>query len=238
MNPVSPHPLSTSTALTTIVTLDIEHPVTRAVVADGHMAHRLTMSGFAHLLPRHDFFSGIRGGHPDHRRALNVLFATSARMDGTLVLRIQSDDAPDFTHASCDYWRSAIVDSAPPVTREWPIPVGGDIRYQIRANPTVTSRGRRHAVNGSSQRMEWWMGKASAAGLRLRPEAIVIDDHLTIEFPSKYARGTHAGWVIPTQRYSGAATIVDPAAYLTAVRSGIGRGLAYGAGLLLTTRLR
>lgn len=225
---------------TTVVTLDAEHPAARAIVLDGHMAHRLTMSGFAHLLQKHDFFTGISGGHADHRRSLNVLFATSARPDGALVLRIQSDRAPDFANSACEYWRGAIDPTSPPVTREWPIPATGDIRYQIRANPSVTTNGRRRAINGSTQRVNWWTGRAAAAGLTLWPETLRIDDSVTIEFPSKHRGGPvddgPPTWVLASQRYSGAATITDPDAYRSAIQRGIGRGLPYGAGLLLTKR--
>jgi hypothetical protein len=236
MNTTSPAD-TTMRVLTTVVTLDAEHPAARAIVLDGHMAHRLTMSGFAHLLQKYDFFTGISGGHADHRRSLNVLFATSARPDGRLVLRIQSDKAPDFSHVACEYWRGAIDTSSPPVTRQWPIPATGDIRYQIRANPSLTTNGRRRAINGTAQRVRWWTDKAAAAGLALWPETVTIDDPVTIEFPSKYRGAPVDGrprWMLATQRYSGAATITDPEAYRSAIQRGIGRGLSYGAGLLLT----
>jgi hypothetical protein len=224
--------------LTTVLALDIEHPATRAAMVDGHLAHRLTMSGFAHLLERYDFFTGIGRGHPDHRRALNILFAASLRPNGTLMLRLQSDKAPDFTQNACDYWRSAIDLSVPPVTRRWKIPAAGEIRYQIRANPTVTTNGRRRAVNGVRNQTNWWTTKAEAAGLQLRDDTLIIDDPVTVQFPSKHHPGGQpaAGprWVMATQRYGGTATIVDGAAYRHAVVRGIGRGLAYGAGLLLT----
>jgi hypothetical protein len=217
--------------MTTVLCLNIEHPATRAAMLDGHLAHRLTITGFAHLLERHDFFTGIAHGHADHRSSLNVLFAASVRPNGTLLLRIQSDRAPDFTTSACDYWRDAIVPSSPPVTRHWPVPAIGDIRYQIRANPTVTSNGRRRALNRVGEQAEWWTRQARAAGMELMRGTLTIDDPMTLEFASKR---NAPRWVMPTQRYSGAATIVDPRAYRAAVIRGIGRGRPYGAGLLLT----
>jgi hypothetical protein len=222
--------------LTTVLTLNIEHPATRAVMLDGHLAHRLTMSGFAHILQRHDFFTGIAHGHADHRSSLNVLFAASVRPNGHLLLRIQSDRAPDFTNDACDYWRAAIVLSAPPVTRNWSVPATGDIRYQIRANPTVTSSGRRRALNRVGEQIEWWTRQARGAGLELVPGTLAVDDPMTLEFASKHhaENADPARWVMPTQRYSGIATISDPRAHRDAVVRGIGRGRPYGAGLLLT----
>lgn len=224
--------------MTTVLTLNVDHPATRAAMADGHLAHRLTMSGFAHLLPRHDFFTGIAHGHADHRRSLNVLFAASVRLNGTLLLRIQSDRAPDFTHRACDYWRSAVVPESPPVTRYWPVPATGDIRYQIRANPTVTCKGRRRALNRIGDQVAWWTGQARRAGLELAPGTLAVDEPMALEFASKSGADETSStrWVIPTQRYSGIATIVDPRAHRDAVVRGIGRGRPYGAGLLLTMR--
>jgi CRISPR associated protein len=222
--------------MTTVLTLNIEHPATRAAMLDGHLGHRLTMSGFAHLLQRHDFFTGIAHGHADHRSALNVLFAASVRPNGHLLLRIQSDRAPDFTNPACDYWRSAIV--APPVTRNWSVPATGDIRYQIRANPTVTSNGRRRALNRVGEQIEWWTRQARSAGLELLPGSLTVDDPMTLEFVGKHRseNGNAPRWVMPTQRYSGAASITDPQAHRDAVVRGVGRGRPYGAGLLLTMR--
>jgi CRISPR associated protein len=229
---------STMQVLTTALSLDLEHPATRAAMHDSHLAHRLTMSGFAYLLPQHDFFTGIARGHADHRSSLNILFAASVRPNGTVLLRIQSDRPPDFTHHACDYWRTAIDPSSPPVTRNWTVPATGGIRYQIRANPTVTSNGRRRALNGVGHQTEWWTYQARRAGLELVPGTLTIDDPTTFEFPSKYLAedGNASQWVMPTQRYSGAATITDPQAHRHAVIRGIGRGRPYGAGLLLTMR--
>lgn len=229
---------ATMEVTTTVLSLNAEHPAARAAMLDGHFAHRLTMSGFAHLLPRHDFFTGIAHGHADHRSSLNVLFAASVRPNGTLLLRIQSDRAPDFTNGACDYWRAAMAPEAPPVTRDWPIPTTGDIRYQIRANPTATSNGRRRALNRVGDQIQWWTTQARRAGLELVPGTLTVDEPMTLEFASKRCADETNGtrWVIPTQRYSGRATISDPRAHREAVVRGIGRGRPYGAGLLLTMR--
>jgi hypothetical protein len=225
--------------LTTIITLDVAHPATRALIADGHMAHRLTMSGFAHLLDRYDFFTGIAGGHPDHRRAFNVLYATSGRPNGTLIIRLQSGVAPDFSHKACQYWRDAIHPDHPPVTRQWSVPASGTIRYLLRANAAITRNGRRHALNHKDDQMQWWRTRARAAGLELHNDTLAIDEPITIEFASRAPNQRDPNkrpWILPTQRFSGAAIVADSGAYRRALVQGIGRGLSYGAGLLLTTR--
>ncbi|KAA1248582.1 type I-E CRISPR-associated protein Cas6/Cse3/CasE, partial [Mycobacterium simiae] len=159
-------PPNTLEVLTTIITLDVNHPATRSILIDAHHAHRLTMSGYAHLLERYDFFTGIKNGHPDHRRALNILYATHGRPDGALQIRLQSDVAPRLANPECDWWRHAIHPDHPPVTKPWKIPASGDIAYQIRANPTTTVQGRRRAITHPDKQLHWWVSHAAKAGLR------------------------------------------------------------------------
>jgi hypothetical protein len=228
-------PTTELSVLTTIITLDIDHPATRAILVDAHQAHRLTMSGFAHLLDTYDFFTGIAGGHPDHRRALHILYATHGRhIAGTLMIRLQSDVTPQFTNPDCDWWRDAIHPDYPPVTKPWRIPASGDIGYQIRANPITRINGKRRAITNPDKQIQWWTTQAAKAGLHLHGEPIA-DQPLTLEFPSKHHHDKNKPELtLKTLRYTGTATITNPDAYRTAITHGIGRGLPYGAGLLLT----
>ncbi|MEB3023396.1 MULTISPECIES: type I-E CRISPR-associated protein Cas6/Cse3/CasE [Mycolicibacter] len=227
------------TVLTTMITLDLHHPAARAILTDAHRAHRLTMSGFAHLLDKYDFFTGISGGHPDHRRALNVLFAINGRRtNDTLVIRLQSDAEPRFANSDCDWWRDAIHPDYPPATKPWRIPATGDIAYQIRANPITRVNGKRRAITTPDKQAEWWITQAAKSGLHLHhdPE---IDQPLTLEFPSKRHHDKNKPELtVNTLRYTGTATITDPDTYRKAITHGIGRGLPYGAGLLLTMTKR
>lgn len=221
--------------LTTIITLDIDHPATRSLLIDAHYAHRLTMSGFAHLLDKYDFFTGIAGGHPDHRRTLNILYATHGRPDGTLQIRLQSDAPPRLTNTECDWWRNAVHPDHPIITKPWRIPTTGDIAYQIRANPVTTINGKRRAITNPDKQLQWWRDQAAKAGLHLRTEPI-IDQPITLQFPSKHHHDKNKPeFTLKTLRYTGTATITDPHGYRHAITHGIGRGLPYGAGLLLTT---
>ncbi|KAA1239608.1 type I-E CRISPR-associated protein Cas6/Cse3/CasE, partial [Mycobacterium simiae] len=64
----------------------------------------------------------------------------------------------------------------------------------------------------------------------------IIDQPLTLQFPSKHHTDKNKPqFTLKTLRYTGTATITDPHAYRRAITTGIGRGLPYGAGLLLTT---
>ncbi len=227
------------TVLTTVITLDLNPPAARTILTGAHRVHRLTMSGFAHLLEEYDFFTGISGGHPDHRRALNVLYAINGRhTNDTLIIRLQSDAEPRFTNRDCGWWRDAIHPDYPPTTKPWRIPAAGDIAYQIRANPITRINGKRRAITNPDKQSQWWITQAAKAGLRLHGEPI-IDQPVALEFPSKHHQDKNKPQLtVNTLRYTGTATITDPDAYRRAVTHGIGRGLPYGAGLLLTATKR
>lgn len=220
--------------LTTLITLDINHPATRTILVDAHHSHKLTMSGFAHLLDKYDFFTGIRNGHADHRRALNILYATTGRPDGTLLIRLQSDAPPQFTNPECDWWRDAIPDDYPPVTRRWKTPLTGTINYQIRAQPLTTVNGRRRAITNPDKQLHWWRQQATKAGLHLTTEPI-IDQPITLTSESKHNGDKNKNqFHLKTLRYTGTATITDPEKHHHALTTGIGRGQPYGAALLMT----
>ncbi len=223
-------------ALTSIITLDVDHPATRAVLIDAHQAHRLTMSGYAHLLDKYDFFTGIAGGHPDHRASLNILYALSSRPNGTVMIRLQSDAPPDFANPACHWWRDAVTTE--PVTRDWTIPADGRIAYQLRGNPITRINGRRRWISDPNKQLQWWHDRAAAAGLKLDPNTL-IDQPIDLRTPSKNHHDKNKPeFILKTLRYTGTATITDPDAYRAAIIKGIGRGQAYGAGLLLTATKR
>lgn len=232
--PVEAPPFSVTT---TIITLAMDHPATRAILADVHQAHKLTMSGFAHLLDRYDFFTGITGGHPDHRKALNILYALGGRPNGTAMIRLQSSVPPAFTNPECAWWSDAAVTT--PETVDWNIPSTGTIRYQIRGNPITRINGHRRAITNPDKQVQWWVEQAAKAGLQLHGEPD-IDQPLTLSAPSKDRRKdpNKAAFTLKTLRYNGIATITNPVAYQHAITTGVGRGLAYGAGLLMTKTAR
>lgn len=240
--PIAAPSRATATLRTTLLALDVEHPVTRGVLLDAHQGHRLTMSPFAHLLESYDFFTNIRNGHYEHRKALNILWAGSGRSDGTLLIRMQSDAEPRFTNTGCDWWRDAMAEDRPPVTRDWTVPVEGAIDYQIRVQPVTRVRGRRNYISDPGKQQAWWEQRAAAAGMELRGE-LRFDQPITLKTPSKQnttgdGEQVFGGFTMETIRITGSATITDPDAHLAALRGGIGRGQSYGVGLLMTRARR
>ena len=234
----SPAPTGTTTLRTTLITLDVEHPVTRAVLLDAHQGHKLTMSPFAHLLESYDFYTGIRGGHREHRKDLNILWASSGRSDGTLMIRLQSDVEPRFTNADCDWWRDAMTEGLAPVTRNWKVPVEGRIDYQIRLMPLTRVRGQRRTISDPGKQLAWWEQRAADAGMQLLGEPR-FDQPIELKTPGKVnttkaGEKVLGGFSMATVRVTGSAVITDPDAHAAALREGIGRGASYGVGLLLT----
>ena len=111
---------------------------------------------------------------------------------------------------------------------------GQPIRYRIVISPTKDIRinGRNHKRRISIPRAEipeWWGHKAEAAGLRLTDlgEPAIAMGSATLK------RGK-----IPVVRIDGQAQIENPDRLRESILTGIGRGKAYGCGLLTVQRLR
>ena len=107
------------------------------------------------------------------------------------------------------------------------------VRYRITTSPTRDLRigGRANTRRVSLPRAdipEWWQRKAAAAGLRLaEPEPAIAMGSARLK------RGS-----IPVVRIDGIAHIADVAALTDSILRGVGRGKAYGCGLLTVQRLQ
>ena len=104
------------------------------------------------------------------------------------------------------------------------------MRYRIVANPTKSSsrgsgqRGTlRPLVDGEA--LDWWERKAGDSGLHLGS----VDSVTKARFTGN--RGP-ARLVITTTTFEGTAMVTEPAAVRDAILTGVGRGRAYGCGLL------
>jgi CRISPR system Cascade subunit CasE len=110
---------------------------------------------------------------------------------------------------------------------------GTRVRYRILANPTKQEHnpGRRGTLRPltGDEALAWWERKAADAGLAL--DAATITDTTVL-------RGTRRGnaddckVTLTTSRFEGLATVRDADALRIAIFTGVGRGRAYGCGLL------
>lgn len=114
------------------------------------------------------------------------------------------------------------------------------VRYRITTAPTATTPSLHEPAHQPDERRPgtkypltgpaataWWQRKATAAGLDLRSEPTAHP----MPFPLAHTR-PNPGPYHRLIQFDGTATVTDPNALAAAVRTGIGRGKPYGAGLL------
>jgi len=211
------------------------NPVSRDVAraqSDSQALHRRVMEMF-----------GTADGPA--RAAHGVLFRLEAsERDGTLVLLVQSRDAPSLDRLPDHFLdpraggdASATTDLAPLVGR---LLAGSRFRFRLRANPTrridtksapdgARRNGRRVPLRTPDARIAWLERKLSLAGF-----ALVGGGEGCLMSPDGLQRGkrgdgrlTHEGVV-----YEGIVSVVDPGLARAALEHGVGPAKAYGFGLL------
>ncbi|MEV4611071.1 type I-E CRISPR-associated protein Cas6/Cse3/CasE [Kitasatospora sp. NPDC049258] len=165
------------------------------------------------------------------RRALGVLFRTEPAPTGHQIL-LQSTHQPDLTRLPPGYGHSLTKDITPLLAA---LRTDLTVRYRIAANP-IRKPGRttRELYNLSSvvplsgpAAEEWWLRQAEASGLK----AITVH-----ALPLDAAGGSRRqdGHRIKHNRtqFDGTAIVTDPDQLRTRIVEGIGKGKAYGCGLL------
>ncbi|MFD5786725.1 type I-E CRISPR-associated protein Cas6/Cse3/CasE [Streptomyces sp. NPDC127037] len=108
------------------------------------------------------------------------------------------------------------------------------VRYRITLNPakrerlSLEAKGKRGRIVplSGADADQWWLRRAADAGLQIH----VLNP--TNMPPIRPRRQNLDGMRHSLIRYDGTATVTDPDALHEAVRTGIGRGKPYGAGLL------
>ncbi|MGA4867242.1 type I-E CRISPR-associated protein Cas6/Cse3/CasE [Streptomyces lavendulocolor] len=185
--------------------------------------HRRLMS----LFPQHT--------GPDPRAHFHILHRTDDTPTGPHLL-LQSTHQPDLTQLP-DTYGTALTRPLDPLLNA--LRPGLTIRYRCVASPVrkpgATTRALYHlpavvALSGPAAD-EWWLRQATSAGLK------ILTLHTT---PLDAARGTRTpAPSAPKQRihhtrtrFDGTAAIIDPDQLRTTITEGIGRGKAYGCGLL------
>ena len=208
-----------------ILKLDPHHRETRAVVADAQLMHKAVMAGFDDQLPDRDFFADGTKPHPTHRADHHILHAVDTRPDGQIWVMVQADIPGNWSNARI---ADALIEPVEPA-KHTPA-ANGHIHYQIVANPTFSPAGTRKkfTLTKPAEIEEWWRRKANGIGLNLDGHRINIMD--TQRLRSKTKRGL----TLTTTRIGGDGVVVDHDAFTEALRTGVGRGKAYGCGLLLT----
>ncbi|WP_329309624.1 type I-E CRISPR-associated protein Cas6/Cse3/CasE [Streptomyces sp. NBC_01262] len=167
---------------------------------------------------------------PNPRKTGGLLFRLEAGLDP--VLLVQTADLPDLTALPAGYGTADTRDLTPLLTA---LTHGLPVRYRITAAPTAYRASPPHPATGRRPRgtitslqgpdaLTWWQRRAAAAGLQLAGQIEATPRPFpSPKRPAPFYRLT---------QFDGTATVTDPAALTTALHEGIGKGKAYGAGLL------
>ncbi|MFG3370567.1 type I-E CRISPR-associated protein Cas6/Cse3/CasE [Streptomyces sp. NPDC048156] len=172
---------------------------------------------------------------PDPRARFGVLFRLEDTPTGTHIL-LQSKHEPDLTHLPDSYGQAVTRPLDPLLDALKP---GLTIRYRCTASPVRKPSTNTRALynlpavvplNGAAAD-EWWTRQTDAAGLK----PLTLHPH-----PLDAAQGIRTGNTSGNKqhirhnrtRFDGSATITDPDLLRQKITEGIGRGKAYGCGLL------
>ncbi len=210
------------TIYTSLLTFDSYAPGTRAAMADAEKMHRTVMGGFTHLLTP----STTRA-----RSRLNILYTTRTTTHGTVDVIVQAPHRPrwDGVDGVVSQWRNPLT-----------VPQQGEqCLFRLVANIVTgtSATGGGHRPITDRQGQEGWLDRhASHGGFAV--DNVRFDGSTTLVSPDKdrtTGRGTGRFAMTLTTIY-GRLTVTDPDVFATTLVAGVGRGRAYGAGLLLLRR--
>ncbi|MFC9457108.1 type I-E CRISPR-associated protein Cas6/Cse3/CasE [Streptomyces sp. NPDC056983] len=164
------------------------------------------------------------------RQQTGALFRLDETPHGHAVL-VQSTIAPDATRLDPAYGQVQSKSLGPLLHK---LEQGMRVQYRLTANATRklghnTTAGRPRQVvplHGADAE-DWWERQAATSGLTLSSVSSARLDDARGERASDKRSITHA-----RTRFDGTALITDPDALITRLATGIGRGKAYGCGLL------
>ena len=155
-------------------------------------------------------------------------------LNGQTYLLILSSERPDFTPLERQIGLEGCVgecrDYQPLLNR---IQAGSLWRFRLTANPTVSvpgaggKRGRVKAITIAAHQREWLMRQAQRHGFLLAQDQF---DVVRSEWRVFRNKGRTVSILAAT--FEGVLTVTDPQAFAAALSEGIGRGKAYGMGLL------
>lgn len=144
-----------------------------------------------------------------------------------VILRIQSPFAVSLDALPGGYARAYAIDRI-----SWPVAgfEGQLVRFVLDANATKVTRGqdlrRKRVPLKGAELFTWWERKAHQAGLK------TVSLYARALQPVIARRESRSPTFLQSNRFDGMALVSDPTALQRAILGGIGRGRAYGLGLL------
>jgi CRISPR system Cascade subunit CasE len=208
--------------------------------------HRTVMSGF---------YGWVEPGNPDPRAQMGILhmWTLDLRAD-RLVIVVQSRVQPDWSSIPS----KALVEEVTVLPIDMSIRQGDTFSFRTVVNPARDRQGWKDTPQGRQltlQRLadttpkharEWFAERlqpegaepVGRSGIR-RIGATGDPSNMAVRILPKLAFGNdRRGGKIGRAEIRGALTVTDPEAFTHALANGIGRGRAYGAGLLLIREQR
>ena len=164
----------------------------------------------------------------DARHRTGVLFRVEESRAGRQLL-VQTRVPPNPARLPDGYGTAAVRELTPLLDALTP---GLAVRYRLAANPSKRlgrsaseRQGKIVALRGTAAEA-WWAARAAACGLSLR----TLSAQSMPDITGRTSNGTLVRHGVV--RFDGIAIVTDPELLRAAVLAGIGRGKAYGCGLL------
>lgn len=183
----------------------------------------------------------VREPHALHQALMRAFAAdVGGRVGATLLYRVEGEDVVLAQYTAPADWEALGRDVVQVATKDVgdahaAITAGQHLRFLIHANPTfdgvVDGKRRRTAIRDAERQIEWLVRKLDAAGCR----PFEADGRALVAIGATWmqrgrrgeARLMHHGVA-----YRGVLTVEDADRLRGALRAGVGRGRAYGFGLL------
>ncbi|MHA1267513.1 MAG: type I-E CRISPR-associated protein Cas6/Cse3/CasE [Candidatus Helarchaeota archaeon] len=199
--------------------LNPESARVRKELANPYQLHRTLMTGFA---------DNLKESHPD----FHILFKVNNKpyRFGPTVL-VQSTLRPN--------WNSLLTDNSfllnPPAIKEFKYPPfreGAIYQFQLWANPTKKTNGKRVGMYNEEEQFQWLKRKAESGGFKILLVGITRKETIKAKANKKSPTLTFQG-----VQFEGVLRILDRTTFSQTLKQGIGSGKAFGFGFLTISKL-
>ena len=161
------------------------------------------------------------------------------RLNGRLYLRLLSEDRPCLAALAQQFG----AEGSGPETRDYTpllerIAPGGLWQFRLTANPTHScpqpgARGRVAAHCTADYQCKWLLDRAEKHGFVLTPGSFTVTNSRWLRFAKEGGRRPVSLLAVT---YEGVLEVADPDLFRQTLTQGLGRGKAYGMGLLTVMR--
>lgn len=200
----------TGTLFLSQLVLDSAHRAVQRDLVSTYEMHRTIMRGYPEDTPR---------------EKANVLFRVEPVQGQLVTVLVQSSVAPDWRWLKAQPWSRQVASKALPLDH-FDIPLGTELAFRLRANPTVCRDGKRHGLFKDKQQLAWLARKGEDSGFK-------VTRALTIKEGDQVVRQTKKGPItLFAVRFEGLLRVLNAERIREGLTRGIGRGKSFGFGLL------